>query len=579
MLFKSFLFLLLSVFILYSQTKVEKIAIMGNSFFTDSELLSMMNLSVNAVFSYTQFELDVQNILKNYRSEGFIECTVENVKLEYSGDSSLVEISFNINEGERAFIGDINFEGNRIFSDSYLLEKSGIKYGDVLNDAELNRGIAEILNLYESRGYIFAAVSISSVEIYNDGNTPKIRVNILIRENEKIKIDEVVTTGNTTTRRNVIVREIFMGRNKTVSRDDLDEIRRRLENTGFFGKVENPKIIKYNNRTVLLIIVTEGATNRIDGILGYVPPSVNGESGYITGFADLSLKNLFGTGRSIETKFSKPQRLSQDLEIIYHEPWILGYPINTSFAFSQQIQDSIYVKRNFSFKAETMISTRLALSGILSAERIIPSTTSGIPFAIQDSRTISAGAEIKYDTRNYIYNPSSGFLYKTGYLIGQKKIYNTDRFPELTPYFTVQKITAAFDFYSSFFRRQTLLSGIRAVEIRSPRYQPSDLFRLGGLNTVRGYREGQFLVSRTAWLNLETRLSLSRRSFIFLFFDSAYYLTPDYGNVNKSEGFIYGYGLGLRIESPLGLIGVSYGLGRGDNITDGKIHFGLVNDF
>ena len=40
-----------------------------------------------------------------------------------------------------------------------------------------------------------------------------------------------------------------------------------------------------------------------------------------------------------------------------------------------------------------------------------------------------------------------------------------------------------------------------------------------------------------------------------------------------------GYGLGMRIETRLGLIGIDYGIGEDDGLLNGKIHVGIVNRF
>jgi hypothetical protein len=40
-----------------------------------------------------------------------------------------------------------------------------------------------------------------------------------------------------------------------------------------------------------------------------------------------------------------------------------------------------------------------------------------------------------------------------------------------------------------------------------------------------------------------------------------------------------GYGVGIRFETPLGIMGVDYGFGRGDSFSTGKIHFGIINSF
>jgi len=331
-----------------------------------------------------------------------------------------------------------------------------------------------------------------------------------------------------------------------------------------------------------LIKVKEGNTNTFDGILGYVPPSQTEDKGYFTGLVNLSIRNLFGTGRKVEARFKKEIKTTQELELNYLEPWVLGYPVNMNFAFLQRIEDSSYIKRDISFKTDAMITKKITVSAIFDYERVIPTSQSNF-FTIFDSRVLGAGIEIKYDSRDYVYNPLSGILYRTSYSVGQKKIYNSSSFPllDIPGDFTVQNGAMHLDFYYSFFKRQSSLLGLHGVEIRSPRFEAADLFRLGGNSTVRGYREGQFLASRAAWGNFELRYSLTRRSFAAIFYDAGYYLKPadDVYNLPSQEGFIFGYGLGVRIETSLGMFGVSYALGRGDSILEGKIHFGLINDF
>ncbi len=107
------------------------------------------------------------------------------------------------------------------------------------------------------------------------------------------------------------------------------------------------------------------------------------------------------------------------------------------------------------------------------------------------------------------------------------------------------------------------------------------MFRFGGANTLRGYRENQFLGSRVAWTNAEYRFLLGRRSFFFGFLDTGYYSRPAdiEQSLPASEAFKYGYGIGLRTDTPLGNISVSFALGQGDSFSQGKIHIGLINDF
>jgi outer membrane protein insertion porin family len=561
---------------------VSSVDFSGNSFFSSRELLGFIASRPGTVYSPPQFELDLRNIIKNYQDNGYTDCRVNQTSTEYNFDSSAVTIDVKIEEGPQVLIGEINISGNKLFSTEQIQKNIDTKPGEVLNSITLNADMTELLNMYEKKGYTFASVSITDIDQYETGGSQKLKINIKVDENDRIKIDNIKVEGNTETKENVIVREIALGEDNSISKENLIEIRRRLENLGYFESVEQPKILKYQNSTVLLIRVKEGNTNTFDGILGYIPPTQSDDKGYFTGLVNLSIRNLFGTGRKVEARFKKEIKTTQELELEYLEPWILGYPLNMNFAFLQRIEDSSYTKRNLSLKTDAMVSKKITLSAIFNFERVIPNTTDNI-FTLFDSRVLGAGAEIKYDSRDYVYNPYSGLLYKTSYSVGQKKIYNTASFPNLDipGDFTVQKGAMDIDFYYSFFKRQSSLIGLHGIEIRSPRFEAADLYRLGGNSTVRGYREGQFLASRAAWGNFEIRYSLTRRSFAAIFYDAGYYLKPadDLYNIPSQEGFIYGYGLGVRIETALGMFGVSYALGKGDSILEGKIHFGLINDF
>ncbi len=145
----------------------------------------------------------------------------------------------------------------------------------------------------------------------------------------------------------------------------------------------------------------------------------------------------------------------------------------------------------------------------------------------------------------------------------------------------LQRITASLSVFYELFSRNVLAFSVNGRELRGPFFEVSDLWKLGGNSTVRGYREEQFLASRIAWTNLEYRLLLTRRSYAFLFFDSGYYLReadPE-RSVQKSEDVIFGYGLGITVETGIGLLGVSFALANGDSFSDGKIHFGIINEF
>ncbi|MDQ3193718.1 MAG: BamA/TamA family outer membrane protein, partial [Bacteroidota bacterium] len=365
----------------------------------------------------------------------------------------------------------------------------------------------------------------------------------------------------------------------------LQQMRERLDRLNIFESVIDPKIYTLTNKkeSGLLIEVREGNTNTFDGILGYVPPSAGNDNGYFTGLVNVSFRNLFGTGRKLEAKYQQEVRETQELEFKYLEPYFFNFPLNINFGFLQRLQDTTYTKRSLDLKADFLFSDKFTISGIGGYERIIPSEAANPNFLIADSRIYSSGVEIKFDNRDNIYVPSKGFLYRTSYTYGNKRIFNIAAFQNLgySENFSIQKYYLNLDFYFSFLKRQTNLLRLFGGEIRSDKLEDADYFRIGGNRFIRGYRNEQFLASRLAVGNFEFRYSISRKGFLFALYDAGYYFRPAdvINNFFEQSGFLYGYGLGIRLETGLGLIGVSYALGKDDGILDGKINFGLINDF
>ena len=569
----------------FPQAVVNSISFEGNDFLSSNELSGSMVLKEDKDFNQAQFELDLKSIRNRYQEYGFLLASIKETALSYNDDSSYVDITIKIDEGKRIEVGQITIEGNKFISDKKISDIFETKVGNILNDNVLNNDINELLTLYESKGMPFAKAVIKDISIYEDFNTPKINITIEVFENSKIKIDKIKIVGNEVTNDNVILRELKIGEDKIVTRESLQDIKSRLEKLNIFERVEEPKIytIKNNKTTGLLIEVVEGNTNTFDGILGYVPPADEKESGYFTGLVNLSFRNLFGSARRIDARWEQQVRSTQELEFKYGEPYFFGLPLNIYLGFLQRIQDTTYTRRKVDVEGDILLTDKITITISAGYDRVIPSEDTNRVFVIADSRVFYSGAKLKYDSRDDIYNPGSGIVYRAFYSYGDKKIFNISELGHLgfKENFSVQKYSSELELYLSFFKRQSNLLRFFGGEVRSDKLEDADFFRIGGMKNIRGYREEQFLASKLAYSNVEFRYSLTRKSFAFAFYDFGYYFRPadDINFTPEQKGFLYGYGIGIRLETALGIIGVSYALGKGDSFLDGKIHFGLINEF
>ncbi|HSL89566.1 MAG TPA: BamA/TamA family outer membrane protein [Ignavibacteriaceae bacterium] len=584
-----FKYFLIITFILiqvgYSQV-TDKIEISGNKVFSTTEILRWSGLRKGLQFTPDLVDTGLSRISLNLAQLGYHHPDFDGTTYQILEDTSSANILININEGEPTYINEIYF----VKSDS-LLETSIIKSLDFLKEQifikeALEIQINNILNEFENSGYPFINVIIRSVDIYKDSVDDKYYSDVYLEvvKGFESNIDKIEIRGNTSTKDYVIVRELRIERGEIYSQKLIEEFPKRLNRLRFFEPVSVPGFyLNAQNEGVLLIDVKERQTNNFDGIIGYIPPRNDNEKGYLTGLVNISLRNLFGTGRAAAFRWQQFDRNSQDLEVKYLEPWLLGYPFNINLSLYQRRQDTTYVQRKIEGGLEFLATEDISASVFVSSETVIPTDQEVPRFTVFNSSMLTSGISFRIDTRDDPFSPTTGLLFNTAYSLSRKKINGPADFitPVLKTNIDLQRITVSLNLFYELFNRQILAFGLNGMELRGSDFENSDLFRLGGTMSLRGYREQQFLGNRIFWSNFEFRSLLTQRSYAFLFFDTGYYLRNEEPErlILKQEEFKIGYGLGLSLETGLGILAVSFALGQGDSFSDGKIHFGIINEF
>lgn len=580
------LILLLLTFIssnLFPQT-ITKIEITGAKIFSTNEYISWINIPSGTKY-FPGLEDSVKSRIANSLQErGYFHAEFDTVEMQKI-DSAKTVLFINLSEGKPTLIHKINF--GKSVQDSARIENilSQLQNAPLAN-SNIDYALSEVLDYFENKGFPFSSIRIESVEFENDSTDEDYLANLIlyIEGGKKSTIDKIEIEGNDKTKDFVIVRALQFKSGEEYSQKKIDEIPERLNRLRFFEPVEAPAYY-FNSKQegVLKIFIKEKQTNFFDGIIGYVPAANDKESGYLTGFVNVNLRNLFGTGRSASLRWQQETRSSQELELRYLEPWLFNFPFNIEGRLFQRKQDSTYIQRDLEGKLEYLATDQISASVFISTQSTIPSVLSSNSFTVFNSSAFTTGVNFKIDTRDDFYAPTKGIYFNNTYKYTSKKIDGPAAFitPETKTAITLQRVEFDFNIFQQLFQKQVAAFGIHGRELRGDNVELSDLYFLGGTNSLRGYREKQFQGSRILWSNLEYRLLLSRRSFAFLFFDSGYFLRNEekQNNIPENSSFKIGYGFGLNIETGLGVLGVSFALAKGDSFGEGKIHFGIVNEF
>jgi outer membrane protein insertion porin family len=574
-------------------TTLKSVQLHGAKEMTNAELKTVF--PTPAPFDSLAFQAQLDELKKRYIRSGYYDVRIDSVRWRAEPEAyQNLHAEIFLSEGPITKISQIHFSGNRLLSENELRLLMQTHEGEVLNGQVLEKDFDAILARYETLGRAFAKISIAAIErIANSATEAGLRLHLAIHEGAWVKIAGYKFSDSLNTQHETILRELPLKVGEGYNEEKFSQIKPRLERLGFFERVSEPELLIVQKPTqddtlqaIIKLDLVEGNANTFDGILGYQPPIPPEESGFLTGLVNISLRNLFGSGRRLGVRWQRPNNFTQELRVDYQEPWILGLPLNASFEAMQLQQDSSFSQLLLAGNLAYRLSENFSVAALIQIERINP-IIQGVrrQDPILQSGILLTGVGIMYDTRDYPLNPTSGVLLRNEYRIGTKTINAPDSLVaalQVRQSVVQQRIGVEVEWYQPTFLRQVLALRVVGTALLAEEVQFSDLFRFGGAQSLRGYREQEFLASRYGFANIEYRLQLSRKSFAFLFYDVGYFFKPQNPlNVldTAREGWRQGVGIGARLDTPLGLLGVSYALGEGDTLLRGKVHVNLINLF
>lgn len=557
---------------------IHQVTLQGNTTLSSRELTDTLGLPPGSACAPETVERALRAVLDAYRQIGRLWAEITVVTKPARLDTLTCDLTFTIREGPAATVARLSLIGDTVWPPGELLATFDTRAGSSFDARLLERDIDRLLTHYERNGYPYCRVTVTRVE----PSAGKCSVEMTVNPGPFLRVGAFQITGNRSTRDRVVSREFRVGRGTPFDQRDLDRGYDRLKRLGLFSDVGQPTLTlnSAGDSVTIGVVVTEASTNLFDGAVGYSPGGT-GQTGFFTGSFTLSMRNIAGTGRRMEVAWNRRSVLSSDLTLGYEEPWVLGTPLTVGIDFGQLNQDTLYTATQFGLSASLPLGGAVNGQVHLGWRRVIPDTLSRRALGLSREFSVRLGANL--DTRDSPINPRSGQRVSLSAEYGVRFNVASSLFqPEQT---RVRTTSARIDLehYQPLWKRQVLALAIHGVERQSPEQvlPVSQQYFLGGARSLRGYRENEFHGSRLAWSNVEFRLLLSSLSRFFLFVDNGYIDYPQRTGttVQRVRRVKTGYGLGLRVESSIGVIGIDYGVGEADSPLNGKVHIAFQNVF
>ncbi|SDB66598.1 Surface antigen [Flavobacteriaceae bacterium MAR_2010_188] len=442
-------------------------------------------------------------------------------------------------------------EGNYLLIPIYGLENS------------LNR-ISEILS---RKGGPFFKIRLVNIKRLN---STTITAEISSSENANRRIDKILVKGYEKFPRSFIKNYLRIRPNQSFDINKVKSKTRRMENLRWAKSTKDPEILFTADSTILYIYVEKNISNQFDGFLGFGTDDDSGKLQF-DGYLNLNLLNNLNYGESFELYYKSDESDQRTFDVKIALPYLFGSPIG------------IKTKLNIFKKDSTFLTSE---------------QRAAVVYQINNKHVISAGlSSVKSDllegTETSTLNDFKSTLYNVEYSFDELNDYNLlfpvktrfNLFSEIGNREVLGKSTKQTKFTLETYKivslnyNNSIFGRITGGYLISDNYLENELFRFGGINSIRGFKENTLIANLFGVLNTEYRYLLNPGLYVHTVFDAAYL---ENSLTNQKEKLI-GFGAGFGLLTKAGLLKLSYSGSKVNNqninLSDFKIHISLNASF
>ncbi len=587
----------------HAKVEVKEVRFIGNTHLSADDLQGVMQtrpggyldfLSDAGTYREEALQRDLQALQAAYLDRGYVMVKVGRPAVAISPDKRFIHVTIPVEEGERYKIREVKFQGQLLDQEPRLRRILRTKRGEYFSRAEVAQDLFAVGDVFKDLGHAYANVTPLS-DPHPDTRTIDLAFDV--EPGPVVSFERIEIVGNEKTRDKVIRRELRIFEGERYSGTGVRESKQRATALGFFENVEiSTKPGSGEDKIVATVEVKERPTGTFQIGAGFS----SYENFILTG--QISQQNFFGWGQtlSLQVQWSSIRKLGQI-------QFVDQYFFDTRWTFAFDLYRSENLFTNF---------TRRSTGGSMTWGYELAGLAPWWPFArhLEDLRlfatytnelvdvsapeiattrrgqlgsgtTSSVRLSLALDKRDNRLFPSKGIYLSISSEVAPPLLAPSALFGQKVNLFTRYAFDARWyhPLLLGIIARARLNLGLIRDWDEDHRVPISELFYVGGINSVRGYRmmsisprEPIMSVSapdsptrllaaggdKQAVLNLELEFPLFKsvgvRGVLFSDFGNAF-ASGKYSDPAVSMSLYKSVGFGLRWFSPIGPLRFEWG--------------------
>jgi outer membrane protein insertion porin family len=279
------------------------------------------------IYSESRYAEDIKLLRELYESRGYLDVDIGDPivesRLNAKKTRKWLTLTIPVSEGTAYRLGEVSFQGNKLFTDAELRKLFYLKKGKPLDKVALGYILKAIEAKYGEKGYLYA----TATPIYDKHEKEGVAdVTLSITEDQVYYVNRIEFLGNVDTRDHVLRREMLIYEQELFNYVRYQRGLYRLKQSALFEIKEDPVIAKVPNTNTVDVTVKGEEASKNELLFGGGYGGVNGF--FISGaFRTYNFLGL-GTTLSINADVGKVQKL---YSINYSDPWLFGKRIGGAF--------------------------------------------------------------------------------------------------------------------------------------------------------------------------------------------------------------------------------------------------------
>src|SRR5437899_1883048 len=340
---------------------VRQVHFEGNQHFSEKVLRKQMKtrgktllyfLDKSGRLDEVQLQQDLDKIREWYQNHGYIDVQIKDVRKERTKNGPMI-LTIVIAEGSQYHVGKLTISGYHVTSEEKIRALLKMKEGSVYSPKQLRDDAKAVADAYGSGGYVDLVILPEGTP----AGAARIDVHYKIEEGDRSFVERINIAGNTRTKDKVIRREVLLAPGDVFNTVRVDTTKKRLENLGYFAKVETyPEETDIPGRKDLTIQVQEKRTGSLSFGGGFSTVD------QLVGFAELTQGNFdllnwptfTGGGQKFRVRLQYGTQ-RKDFLLSLTEPYFLDRRLSLSGSLFYTEADYLsteYNQRNYGFVLE-----------------------------------------------------------------------------------------------------------------------------------------------------------------------------------------------------------------------------------